>query len=305
MHIRSALVLLTATFFTACGGSSSMSPVPFTSFSAIQQNQPVTANGISQTVSAQTLGVNNVTSTTVNPVDPASSSAQMTYTLLPATPQVTAFSFSTPASSPSFTSVDCGTAAPLCKGSNTNATGTMVNALDPAVAWNYQSFGYWLVNLSSTSTIAGAMSFGSPTPAAGVPAPTPGVTNTATYTGLSGGTYVDPAGNVFTHGAFMTSIVDFNARTITFSTTGTQVTPVTVGAVTPVGATLNLSGSFSYLAGSSQFSGSVSAPAFPAGSTGGAMGQFYGPTAQELGGVFSLKSPSTQQTMQGGFGGKR
>jgi transferrin binding protein len=303
MHIRStAAFVIAGILLSACGGGSSMSPVPFTSFSAIQSNQPVTANGISKTVSAATLGVNNVTSTTVNGVDAANSAAQMTYTLLPSPPPMTAFSVTTPTSSGSWSTVDCATLAPLCTASNTNSTVTVVNALNPAVAWNYQSFGYWLVNMSSTSTMAGAMSFGNPTPTGAVP-----VSGTATYSGLSGGIYVDPGGNVFTHGAVMTSTVDFNARTILFSTTGTQVTPVTTGAVAPLGSTLNLTGSFTYGAGPNpnQFGGSVTAPAFPAGSTGRADGQFYGPTAQELGGVFSLKAPSGPQTMLGGFGGKQ
>ena len=301
MHIRLTLVfLMAATLLTGCNGASTMSPVPFTSFSAVQSNQPVKASGISQTVTATTLGFNNVTSTTVNAVDTANSSAGFTYTLLPATPQVTAFSFSAPTSSAGWSVVDCATLAPLCTASSASTSGVVANALDPALNWNYQSFGYWLVTLSSTNTIAGAMSFGSPTPGAGVP-----VAGNATYSGLSGGIYVDPSGNVFTHGAAMTSIVDFGARTIAFSTTATQATPVTVGAVAPVGSTLNLTGSFSYVGGSNQFSGLVTAPAFPTGSTGTATGKFYGPTAQELGGVFSLKAPSGPQTMLGGFGGKQ
>ncbi len=304
MHIRSSVAFLIAgTLLSACGGGgSSMSPVPFTSFSAIQSNQPVKASGISQTVSATTLGFNNVTSTTVNAPDTANSSAQMTYTLLPTTPQMTAFSFSAPTSSAGWASVDCTTLAPLCTASSANTSGVVVNALDPALTWNYQSFGYWLVNLSSTSTIAGAMSFGSPTPVAAVP-----VSGNATYNGLSGGIYVDPNGNVFTHGAAMTSIVDFGARTIAFSTTATQITPVTGGVVAPPSSALNLTGSFSFGTGPNpnQFSGTLSAPVFPAGSTSSATGQFYGPTAQEIGGVFSLKAPSGPQTMLGGFGGKQ
>jgi hypothetical protein len=39
--------------------------------------------------------------------------------------------------------------------------------------------------------------------------------------------------------------------------------------------------------------------------SGASKGQFYGPTAQELGGVFTLKSPTTAETFTGAFGGKR
>jgi hypothetical protein len=38
---------------------------------------------------------------------------------------------------------------------------------------------------------------------------------------------------------------------------------------------------------------------------GTATGQFYGPVAQEIGGVLSLKALGSQETMVGGFGGKK
>jgi hypothetical protein len=42
--------------------------------------------------------------------------------------------------------------------------------------------------------------------------------------------------------------------------------------------------------------------------SGGAKGSFYGPTAQEIGGVFSLNNTSltpSREAIVGGFGGKR
>lgn len=60
MNNRFAPVFLIAGILLAgcsgSGGNSAVNPVPFTAFSAIQTNQPVTASGISQTVSATTLG---------------------------------------------------------------------------------------------------------------------------------------------------------------------------------------------------------------------------------------------------------
>ena len=102
----------------------------------------------------------------------------------------------------------------------TNSLGKVINALDSSVGWNYQTFGYWLVNLS-TLPVAGAMSFGSPTPVSGIP-----ITSNATYAGRSGGVYVDPTGNVFTYRGSMLSSVDFAARTIGFSVNPTRITPV-------------------------------------------------------------------------------
>jgi hypothetical protein len=39
--------------------------------------------------------------------------------------------------------------------------------------------------------------------------------------------------------------------------------------------------------------------------SGSSKGQFYGPAAQELGGAFSLKSPTTLETLTGAYGAKR
>jgi C-lobe and N-lobe beta barrels of Tf-binding protein B len=65
-----------------------------------------------------------------------------------------------------------------------------------------------------------------------------------------------------------------------------------------------------YAAGSSQFTGPVTAPGVPTGGglAGIANGSFYGPTAQEIGGVFSLNNTVTsgsREAIVGGFGGKR
>jgi hypothetical protein len=39
--------------------------------------------------------------------------------------------------------------------------------------------------------------------------------------------------------------------------------------------------------------------------SGTSNGQFYGPAAQELGGVFALKSATTVETFVGAYGAKR
>ena len=309
MRNRSVVALtLAGTLLTACGGGGGSSPavktpVPFTSFSAIQRDQPVQATAMSQTVSATTtsgLGALTVTSTTVNPVDAAGSSVQLTYGVPPA---ITAFSFSTPQSSVSFSGVNvlCTAGTGVCAGSNATTIATAINPLDPpdpTLAWNYQSFGYWLTFPSSTTALAGATSFGNVTPVAGIP-----TSGTATYHGLSSGAYVDPSGAVFVHAAQMQSTVDFGAaRSVAFSTTNTTLSPINTASPTPFPA-LDLTGNLTITPGSNQFTGAVTAPGTPALS-GTATGRFYGPTAQEIGGVFSLKGTGPQ-TMLGGFGGKQ
>jgi hypothetical protein len=64
---------------------------------------------------------------------------------------------------------------------------------------------------------------------------------------------------------------------------------------------LDLRGNWNYAPGTSQFSGSVKT--VNGDLTGSASGRFYGPTAQEIGGVYGLTGGGA--TMLGGFGGKR
>jgi hypothetical protein len=215
---------------------------------------------------------------------------------------MTAFNFSTPQSSVNFSgmSVQCAAGAGVCAGSNTTTLAAVFNPLDPAsptLAWNYQSFGYWLVIPSTSTALAGAISFGNVTPVAGIP-----TSGQATYNGLSSGSYVDQTGSVSIHVAQMTSNVDFGARTVGFSTSNTMIIPITTAIASPNPA-LDLTGTLTIAPGQNQFSGPVTAPGTPA-LFGTATGRFYGPNAQEIGGVFSLIGTGPQ-TMLGGFGGKR
>jgi len=314
MNNRFSLAFLIAgSLLTACGGSGgngAMNPVPFTSFSAVQNGQPVQANGVSRTI-----GVSS-TPTTLNVVDTTNSSAQMTYSGIGSgsgTPVITQFGFQSPFSNANFSNqtlpttaqIDCVTTAGECGATvNGNTIGKVINALDPGVAFNYQSFGYWLVSGSFGSATATAMSFGSPTPAGAVP-----ISSGATYNGRVGGVYVDPNGLLFTYSGGMSANVNFGTRSISFATVATQVSPVT-GVTLPALGSLNVSGTLTYAAGSSQFTGPVTAPGFPTGGglSGTANGSFYGPTAQEIGGVFSLNNTTltpTREAIVGGFGGKR
>ena len=303
--LSTLLTVAVAWLVTACNGGGGMNngvvPVPFTSFSAVKSGQPVQANGISQTVSATTTGLGVVTATNVNAVDTSNTMAQVTYGSIPAMNQ---FSFTTPASSVSFstTNVQCPGGTGTCTGSNSTSSATVMNPLTPPTpAWNYQSFGYWLVITSGTTRIAGAISFGSPTALVSIPAG-----GTATYNGLSQGTYIDQAGVTWTESASMLSTANFNlgTRSVSFSTSGTQISNVASGTMNA--PELNLTGNLAI--SGNQFTGVVTAPGGGASGaspmSGGAVGQFYGPNALEMGGVYSLKGLGTQ-TMLGGFGGKQ
>jgi hypothetical protein len=312
MNIRLAAVfLIVGGLLAACNGnggnSNNMTPVAFTSFNAVQNGQAMTANGVSQ--SANIAG--SSTQTTLGIVDRVNSSGQFTYTGIgSATPVLTAFGFTAPGTSVSWSgsTVDCATFAPVCTASSSNATGKVVNALDSSLVWNYQTYGYWLVTTSLTSTVVGAMSFGSPTPVLSMP-----VSGSGAYNGRSGGVYVDQTGNLFTFSGTMNSTVNFGTQAIQFNSFVSQVTPVPGGVgIAPTPALLNINASLSYVPGTNQFSGPVTAAGQGAGLNGTLNGTFYGPQAQEIGGTFSLNAipspppgPPSKEAMVGGFGGKR
>jgi hypothetical protein len=163
-----------------------------------------------------------------------------------------------------------------------------------AIGWNYQSFGVW-DDHERTSTIV-PKSYGAASPASAVP-----TGGTARFTGKLAGLYVSPSGQGSVAAANLTVDADFRARSLTLASSGTVLTRnLTSAAPAPQ---LDLRGTLAYAPGGSTFTG-------PLASAGGTMsgrtaGQFYGPTAQELGGVFSLKAPSGVETFTGAYGAKR
>ena len=121
MNTRFAFVFfIVGTLLAACNGnggnSNNMTPVQFTSFTAVQNGQPTTANGVSQSAN-----IASPTQTTLGIVDRVNSSGQFTYTGIgSATPVLTAFGFTAPGTSVSWSgsTVDCATFAPLCTASS-------------------------------------------------------------------------------------------------------------------------------------------------------------------------------------------
>jgi hypothetical protein len=98
----------------------------------------------------------------------------------------------------------------------------------------------------------------------------------------------------------MTATASFDARTLTFSTSGTYANGSPTG--TAVAAPdLNLAGTLTIVAGVNKVSGTVTTVG---GMSGNANGKFYGPTANEVGGTYAV-SGSNLGSFVGGFGGKR
>jgi hypothetical protein len=178
---------------------------------------------------------------------------------------------------------------------NTMDVGVIANPY--ALGWNYQSFGAWNDHATGFANgIMGATSYGAATPAQSVPA-----SGAATFSGKLGGLYVSPEGLGSMAVAELTVGANFSARSLSIASSGTTLSRdlrATIAA-----PQLDLSGTLRYAPGSNAFSGTLA----NAGGTlsGTSNGRFYGPAAEELGGVFALESAITVETFVGAYGAKR
>lgn len=290
-----AFPMIVLAALTACGGGGGgggVREVPFTSFSAVGPRQVVVMSGISETIGGTTdlNGVQVLSMDSSSVLDSASSTARLTYD---GSGNLSEISVSTPQSSLSLGS-QCSNG--VCGGADATSS---IAVIDPsAFLWNYQSFGVWLKGIGPTGFQAGAMSAGAVTPGSAVPQ-----INSAIFTGLASGFYVDVNGNPWATAAVMTADTNFGTRRIEFRTANTNLVDLNDVLPQQFDVTgLNLSGLLEYGDGSSQFSGPVSTtgPAL----SGRATGQFFGPGAEEIGGVYSLTGAGVSR-MIGGFGGKR
>ncbi len=174
-----------------------------------------------------------------------------------------------------------------------NATQSALTAWAPYFGWSYQSFGVW-----SNGNTVGQISAGS----AGTITPGPSIptSGTAVYSGIAAGMFGNATQYLYVTSNMLAS-TNFGTRNIAFSTTNSAASTTVNGTYVSTGG-LNLSGNLTYAPGVNSFSGTVSSSGATV-MTGTAGGQFYGPNAQEIGGVFVVKNGNIGYI--GGFGGKR
>lgn len=145
------------------------------------------------------------------------------------------------------------------------------------IGFSYVALGQWASTTGNTA-IGGFIPIGFETRGADIP-----TTGTASYAGFLAGLYTPP--NVtepLIVGANAAASADFGARSISFSTVNSVTTPsATATPVFTPSPGLNLSGTLTYAPGVNQASGTLTSVN---GMTGQAVGRFYGPQAQELGG---------------------
>ncbi len=281
------------------GGSSSLSQITFTDWNSITKPSQVNLEGISTDISYSTdAGITKITSVTNHGVD-STATANIDYRT---DNTISKIQFTTNNGTVTFD--ENGTDTIGDSGNvvyGYDAAGTkFVIASDPLNVgnnWNYQTFGIWETGRGTGSGTAGAVSVGAATAGSSIP-----TSGTATYSGHFGGASSDANGvDVITTGS-ASVLADFANRSLAFSTTGSKyVSPV---ASTPSWinkSSLDMTGTLTYSAATNSFSGAVSDSFIGSGT---ATGKFYGPNAEEIGGVFSLTGAGTL-VHAGGFGAKK
>ena len=144
-------------------------------------------------------------------------------------------------------------------------------------SFNYQTYGVWGSYGMATGN-SFALSDGSASPVSAIPA-----TGGLSFTGGSTGYFVDN-----------------NTRVFVFTTTSTVIQGAPNGNVNS-NTNLNITGVMTYIAGTNNFTGTVTTTS---GMTGKVNGKFYGPGVNEIGGTYALYGAGIG-TMVGSFGGTR
>jgi hypothetical protein len=278
--------ILAVLMLSACGGGGGESATPLSSWTP---SSTVIANGLGQEIS---YGYDPVNKRVTSISEPSAVSGNYSTQLTLDAGVLTGLTLTTPTTTISFASYEIRDLTPAIWGA-TNRTSNALLANPMNLGWDYQSFGVWETGLDTTSGTFGAFSVGAPTTdLAAIAATVP----TATFGGLVGGSYVkDGVGHAVL--ADLTVTANFANQSLLFGTNNTRTSlDWTNFALNP---DLDLTGTLTIKAGTNSFDGTLSTVS---GLTGSSTGQFYGPTGEELGGVFFLQGNG--ETYTGAYGAK-
>lgn len=286
---------------SACGGDGGGAVPSFTSWSTVQPNSTVVAQALSQEATYRfDPDTGQVVSVGIASPVSGNSSATMTFGTDGSLSQLI---LRTPTRTVDF-DVFANLGGGFLSASNTNTSSVAIIADPVILGYEYQNFGIWETDVTSIETAAGTFSAGAPTAGSNIP-----TTSTATFTGDLAGLYVDPAGIGFFAFGVVNVDADFAGRTLAFSTTSTVIITrdLTTETLRP---DLNLAGTLTYAPGTNSFTGTVDSAGSLISSrlSGSSTGQFYGPSAQELGGVFFLEDKNdlnSVETYSGAYGASR
>ena len=294
------IVSLGAIALVACGGGSSSTttttadtPVTpavasFTSWSATTANIPVAmTNGSSSSIDL------------LGSISQADSNGSATFTR----DASNNFTLINPSASSGNSAVFSAALGDTLQSSFSSANTTTLNKSQTTIglfanpftySFDYQTYGTWGPYGNATGS-SFALSDGTASAASVIPA-----TGSLTYTGGSTGYYVDPNKFSYITNANMVFISTFDNRTLNFSTSNTVIQGGPNGNLNSNPA-LQLAGVLTYVAGTNNFTGTVTTTS---GMTGTMNGKFYGPGLNEVGGTYAVYAAGIG-TMVGSFGGKR
>ena len=294
------IVSLGAIALVACGGGSSSTatttadtPVTpavasFTSWSATTANIPVAmTNGSSSSIDL------------LGSISQADSNGSATFTR----DASNNFTLINPSASSGNSAVFSAALGDTLQSSFSSANTTTLNKSQTTIglfanpftySFDYQTYGTWGPYGNATGS-SFALSDGTASAASVIPA-----TGSLTYTGGSTGYYVDPNKFSYITNANMVFISTFDNRTLNFSTSNTVIQGGPNGNLNSNPA-LQLTGVLTYVAGTNNFTGTVTTTS---GMTGTMIGKFYGPGLNEVGGTYAAYAAGIG-TMVGSFGGKR
>ena len=284
----------------ACGGGSSSSstttttpstPISidsFTSWSATSANVPV----------AMTDGASSSIDLLGN-ISQADSSGSATFTR----DANNSFTLISPTASAGNSAIFSAALGDTLQNSFSSANTTALNKAQTTIglfanpstySFNYQTYGIWGSYGIATGN-SFALSDGSASPVSAI-----STTGGLTFTGGSTGYFFDTNKFAYITNATMVSNLSFNTRTFLFTTTSTVIQGAPNGNVNS-NTNLNITGVMTYIAGTNNFSGTVTTTS---GMTGKINGKFYGPGVNEIGGTYALYGAGIG-TMVGSFGGTR
>ncbi len=314
---RLTVIAASILVLTGCGGGSKLAPVPVvvgagatytvggTTNAPANITQTLQLSGGVSTGLATTATYTHNYNTNASTLTGGTNVSAATVTVTPTSGAITGITLNAPnarlsGSTSSFSGTDLQpatvTSLNACAGGNC-ATSTRDLPLLTIGGFQYLAYGGWGEESGSSGTVNGVVGFmvvGAPTAPANIP-----VTGTASYSGASAGIYLNSATNfagVF--GATFNAAANFANRSLAVSTTNTIVNEGSGNVSRPEH---NYSGTLTYAAGSNQFAGPITTAT--SGLSGTATGLFFGPAAQEIGGVFNATGGTL--TAKGFFVGKQ
>jgi len=283
------------------GGSSSVPANPFVKWSAITPPETVVASGISQITTFPTsTPIPILLTETTSPVN-TTTTASIKYL---ADGSIGALTITSPQGSISWDEasgdiIDDSSAIVTFYGTNGSAVGQgyAANAIDPLFNWEYQTFGGWLVqDFNSSLGAAAPVSVGSPTAGSAIP-----TSGSATFTGVASGMYATiTGGRIFVTASDLSVNADFLNRSLALTTSNTSFVPLGNYDTRNL-PDIDMAGTLTYAPASNSFTGTLITNHGSAGTT---TGRFYGPAAEELGGVFTINGGATE-LYTGAYGAKR